>query len=803
MVAQPRFVQLPLAADVDLYLVWLTATARDVKTSASLDRVQLDMDSPTTPTPRSDQDAVRRAKAAEQRLAALSSLLDSIDSNAGGDPLAAKPKQSPHESQLVSARLGMASSLFIALRAKHAPTSAHCLRVALGASSWAMAMDLPEAMCDDIEIASLLHDVGKIGVPDHVLSKPGSLTGEEVLLMERHRQLGCEILSGCSASERVISIVQYIPGWYDGSKHGFDRVGGDLPLGARLIKIVDAFDAMTTDHVYRRAMSRERAVAELFEFAGTQFDPQLVKRFCDLMSQDQIQFTESVSRRWLQHISVDASNRYWGLPNGIPIGATDTSQSESPHFERLLDSMHDGVVFVDDKLKVIVWNRAADRLTGISGSSMVGNTWTPDLVRLKDERGKTIQDEDCPIAHAMKSGTQSFRRLTMLGKKKERVSVDVHVAPVLRPDGSSNGATVILHDASSRITLEERVESLNEKATQDPLTKLANRAEFDRGLAAFVKNHLEQGDSCSMIICDIDHFKKINDVHGHQAGDEALILFAGVLQSHARTGDLVARYGGEEFVVLCADCDNAAATSRAEALRRAVSEQPQPSLGNKCITASFGVTEVQGGDTPETFLNRADRALLQAKANGRNMVVQLGTGIGEGERRTKSSGWLTWFQTSPAEELLSRRLVTVVPMKVAAEKLRGFVADHKAQIFDVRDNCVTVNIDDAAAGLGKRKSDRSVPFTIELTFEEEKIGNTRRGAGGMQRTLIQVVVRPRRQRDRRRRDMLERARQLLVSVKSYLMAHEYVEESPEPEPENARDKTLQRSRNILSNVLKD
>ncbi|HRX83284.1 MAG TPA: diguanylate cyclase, partial [Pirellulaceae bacterium] len=314
---------------------------------------------------------------------------------------------------------------------------------------------------------------------------------------------------------------------------------------------------MTTDHVYRRAMSRERAVAELFEYSGTQFDPELVKRFCDLMSQDQVQFTASVTRRWLQQISVDASNRYWSLSDAAPSNGTQAERKDSPYYERLLDSMHDAVIFVDDKLKVSVWNRAAERLTGISEHGMVGNTWTPDLVRLKDERGKTIPDEECPIAHAMKSGTQSFRRLTLLGKKKERVSADVHVAPVLGSDGVAKGATVILHDASSTITLEERVESLNEKATQDPLTKLANRAEFDRGIAAFVKNHLEQGDSCSMIICDIDHFKKINDVHGHQAGDEALILFAGILQSHARSGDLVARYGGEEFVVLCADCDNA------------------------------------------------------------------------------------------------------------------------------------------------------------------------------------------------------------------------------------------------------
>ncbi|MEX0819846.1 MAG: diguanylate cyclase, partial [Pirellulaceae bacterium] len=694
------------------------------------------MDSRPIPAVRPDLEAKRRAKDAEHRLAALSSLLDTIDNDVNTDPLARKGRPSPHESQLVMARLGMASSLFIALRAKHGPTASHCLRVALGASSWAMAMELEEDLRDDIEIASLLHDVGKIGVPDQVLQKPGKLSGEELLLMERHRQLGCEIVAGCCTSKNVLDIVQYAPGWYDGTKHGFDRKGDEIPLGARIIAIVDAFDAMTTDHIYRRAFSRERAVAELFEFSGTQFDPQLVKRFSDLMSQDKVQFTETVSRRWLQQISVDASNRYWTLADAAPGKAPDVGSTTSPFYERLLDSMPDGVMFIDDNLRVAGWNRAAERLTGITGHSIIGNIWTPELVRLKDERGKTVPETGCPIAHAMKSGTQLFRRLTFLGKKKERVSADVQITPVLRSDGIARGATVILHDASSQITLEERVESLNERATQDPLTKLANRAEFDRGLEAFVKTHLEHGEPCSMIICDIDHFKPINDIHGHQAGDEALILFASILQAHARSGDLVARYGGEEFVVMCADCDNATATRRAEALRRAIAEHPQPSLGNKCVTASFGVTEVQGGDTPESFLNRADRALLQAKNNGRNMVVQLGTGICEDEVKSKSSNWLAWFQTSPAEELLSRRLVTVVPMKVAAEKLRGFVSDHQASVLDIQDNRVTLKIDDEQSGFSKRGSDRPVPFLIELIFDEEANEGGQRGALGPSRTLI-------------------------------------------------------------------
>jgi diguanylate cyclase (GGDEF)-like protein/PAS domain S-box-containing protein len=751
---------------------------------------------PTNSNSTPDSLAAERAKDADNRLAALSTLLSSIDDSARRDAFAESRAERRFESQLAQARLGMASSLFVALRAKHAHSAAHCLRVALGLSSWAMTMELPDEQRDMFEVAALLHDVGKVGVPDHVLLKPGKLSGEELLLMERHRQFSGEILSGCCSSPELLNIVHYAPAWYDGGKHGFDRSGEDLPLGSRMIAIVDAFDAMTTDHVYRKARSREQALGELFEHAGRQFDPKLVQHFCGLASTDKVQFTAGVSRRWLQQLEATSSNRFWGCEQtSSPSAAGDRN---SPFHERLLASMHDGVIFVDGSLQITMWNCATERMTGIKSESVTGQLWIPSLVNMSDEDGQRIADEECPVVHTMRSGAQSLRRISITGRNRDRVSVDMHVAPVMQSDGVARGATIILHDASSQITLEERVQTLHEKATRDPLTKIANRAEFDRLLPQFVETHLVEGVSCSMVMCDIDHFKQINDTHGHQAGDEALVLFAGMLQSHARGGDLVARYGGEEFVILCADCNNATATQRAEELRRHISEQTQPSLGNRCMTASFGVTEIQGGDTAETFLNRADRALLQAKDSGRNLVVQLGTGIGESDKSPKAKGWFKWFNSQPGEELLSRNLITIVPLKVAGEKLRGFVADHHAQIVDIADNVVTLRIDGQNMPLTRRQSDRAVPFLIELTFDEQADAVQGRSGGAQARTIIQVVIRPKRQRDRRRGDVIERARQLLVSLKSYLMAHDYTEAEKSVEERDGRDDFLRRSKQILT-----
>ena len=165
-----------------------------------------------------------------------------------------------------------------------------------------------------------------------------------------------------------------------------------------------------------------------------------------------------------------------------------------------------------------------------------------------------------------------------------------------------------MHDASSETSLEQRCQSLYEKATKDPLTQVANRAEFDRVHAMFVAAHQQQQVPCSLLMCDLDRFKLVNDTYGHQAGDEAIKCLASLLKSSCRPGDLVARYGGEEFVLLCADCDNAAAARRAEQIRKALSQIPQPKMDGRSVTVSFGVTEIQPGDTPETMLRRADRA---------------------------------------------------------------------------------------------------------------------------------------------------------------------------------------------------
>jgi diguanylate cyclase (GGDEF)-like protein len=729
----------------------------------------MDRSAPENTPPKSIQPT--SAEQPEQQVSEIASLLRSLDESALNSGLVADPRVVRHENHLAQVRLGIASSLFTALRCKHAGTAAHSMRVALGCSAWAIALDLEEHERDQLEVAALLHDVGKIGVPDHILQKPGKLTDDEGAVMDQHPTRGLEILGCCGSPTDLLEIVQYSSAWFNGKKPGYDLRGKEIPLGARMIAIVDAFDAMTTDHVYRRAMSRERALVELFEYAGRQFDPDLVRKFGELHEHNTTELHGRVSQRWLEDLAPETADQQWQLAAAAPAQLQINSQ---PLFQqKLLDNMHDGVVFIDSQMRISMWNQGMERLSGIAGSAASQKVWLPSLVQLRDERGSIIPDEDCPVAQAMDTGVQSIRRLSIAGRNGKDSPVDLHSIPVIGRDGTLYGATLMVHDASSESSLEHRCQALYSQATKDPMTQVANRAEFDRVHMLFLKTHTESRLPCSLIICDIDFFKSVNDNYGHQAGDDAIISFAKLLKNMCRHGDLVARYGGEEFVMLCADCNNATASARADQIRKTLAELQQPLMGGKRITASFGVTENQPGDTPETMLRRADRGLLEAKATGRNRVVQLGGGTSDEPAPKKKSWWP--FGGGTLDALLKVQLVTNVPLEVAIEKLRGFVADHNAQIASTSDTRLELILDGSKLSPIRRSTDRAVPFSLELDFSQKHTNSTNAQgltAGMHVQTHIQATVRPRRDRDRRREDASERARQLLNSLKSYLMARE-------------------------------
>jgi len=575
--------------------------------------------------------------------------------------------------------------------------------------------------------------------------------------------------------------VENVSTWYDGSRGSAGHSGGQIPLAARMIAVAEAFDAMTTDQVYRTAFSQERAMAELFRCAGTQFDSILVRQFVEMLEGDRGQLRHQVAKRWLLSLDPQIAGSYWDAA-AVPPPATDAA-SEEPLFEaKLLDNMYDAVIFVSSQGRIVQWNHGAERLTGIAGASIRHQHWHPEILNLSDEKNRSIGEAECPVLAAISSGVQSLRRLTVWGRNGRCAAVDSHIIPVIGGDGNTQGAILLLHDASSEISLEQRCQSLAEKASRDPLTQVANRAEFDRVHAMFITAHQQQQVPCALLMCDLDRFKLVNDTYGHQAGDEAIKSLAAMLKGASHPGDLVARYGGEEFVMLLADCDNTTGSRRADQIRQALMQVSQPQMNGKSITVSFGVTEIQPGDTPETMLRRADRALLMAKENGRNQVVQLGSGLAA--RANECDEPSPRSAKSEPKAIIEQTLVTPVPTKMAIEKLRGFAADHEANILKIDGNHIRLEIFEKCDSRLRRLTDRPVAFLLDLRFEEQHIRREQisgdANAAGLLRTRILVSLTPWKMRDRRRADVAERAQQVMISFRSYLMATPEDQAGPPP-----------------------
>jgi diguanylate cyclase len=172
------------------------------------------------------------------------------------------------------------------------------------------------------------------------------------------------------------------------------------------------------------------------------------------------------------------------------------------------------------------------------------------------------------------------------------------------------------------VTLRSRLDVTTEEALRDPLTGAFNRLAYDRRAALEVARWRSDGGNLSIIMCDIDHFKRINDGFGHAAGDKVLKEVARVLQDQLRSSDFVARYGGEEFVVLLSGAGDNAALQIAEKLRRSVKAAPFRSRGERVpVTISCGVGTFGGDDTLETVFERTDAALYAAKTAGRDRCV--------------------------------------------------------------------------------------------------------------------------------------------------------------------------------------
>jgi len=200
--------------------------------------------------------------------------------------------------ELRTAYLSTVRALSEAVDAKDPYTRGHSERVGVYASRIARELGCKREFIERIYLAGLLHDIGKIGVPDAIIGKPERLTSTEYELMKRHPEIGARILEPVKFLADIVPCVRHHHEWYDGSPLGYPErlTGGDIPYPSRIILVADTVEAMTSDRPYRRALPLARVVEEIERFRGTQFDPSAADAFLRIAEREEEDFLETASK---------------------------------------------------------------------------------------------------------------------------------------------------------------------------------------------------------------------------------------------------------------------------------------------------------------------------------------------------------------------------------------------------------------------------------------------------------------------------------------------------------------------------
>jgi diguanylate cyclase (GGDEF)-like protein/PAS domain S-box-containing protein len=300
------------------------------------------------------------------------------------------------------------------------------------------------------------------------------------------------------------------------------------------------------------------------------------------------------------------------------------------HFtDKLLENLYDGVYFVDRDRRILYWNKGAERISGYTAGEVVGKYCHANMLDHLNEEGCHLCHSGCPLVDAVSRGTSTVARVLLKHRDGRRIPVDIHVMPAIDDRGQVLGGVEIFRDASTAVALETTLKEMRKLAERDSLTGVANRRHLDEMLRLEHEVFRRTGQPFSVIMADIDHFKRINDRFGHQDGDKALIAFAHELEKLSRAHDLVGRFGGEEFLVILRETRLSEAIVIADLMRRAAPKASPIQMPCQRLTASFGVAEADQTGTLEGLMRHVDRALYAAKASGRNCVRFAGWGLAQ------------------------------------------------------------------------------------------------------------------------------------------------------------------------------
>lgn len=285
--------------------------------------------------------------------------------------------------------------------------------------------------------------------------------------------------------------------------------------------------------------------------------------------------------------------------------------------------LQEGVYFVDSDRRITFWNEAAEQITGYAGKDVVGSKCSDNILRHVTAEGCELCPNGCPLFDTMKDGHSRIVEAYLHHKDGYRVPAYIRSVPLRDETGQITGAIEVFSNRNDRTALLTEIEQLKHESLTDALTGLGNRRYLEIMAEARFTALNNQKIPFGLIMIDIDHFKAVNDCHGHLVGDRVLQMSAKTIAGVLRPLDIAVRFGGEEFIVICPNVMIEELKEIAERIRNLVSLswldlENGFHLG---ITVSAGGTISTQHDDLASLIHRADKNMYTCKDAGRNRTL--------------------------------------------------------------------------------------------------------------------------------------------------------------------------------------
>ena len=559
-----------------------------------------------------------------------------------------------HVEEMAALHLRTIEALALAIDAKDHTTHDHLQRVRIFAVEVGREMGLENDDLEALRAASLLHDIGKLAVPEHIINKPGKLSPEEFEKMKIHPIVGGEILERVNFPYPVVPIVRSHHERWDGKGYPDGLAGEAIPIGARILAAVDCLDALASDRQYRRALPLPEAMAAVAQGAGTQFDPRVVevlqRRYRDFEEKALTQNAVPDVRKLSTDVRVKKGDApAAGYENPRPSARKNDFLASIAAARReaqiLLEfssdlgrslSLHETCTLVAARISKLVTYDAATIYLNRGDVLVSEYTTSPDFhlsTPLKIPVGTGLVGWVAQNQKPILNGNPSVDASNSHGCLRPPVMASALAVPLVHDDGQSLGVLALYKSSANAFSTDDlrillataekiaasihnaiRYQAASDSAKVDFLTGLPNaRSLFDH-LDAELSRCAREHTQLAVIVCDLNEFKALNDRFGHLAGNKVLEAFAAKLRIACREYDFIARMGGDEFVVIAPGMSRKAAEAMCHRINLAASESAMEACPGGSLSASVGPAFFpDDAQEPEQLLVEADKRMYVNK----------------------------------------------------------------------------------------------------------------------------------------------------------------------------------------------